>query len=121
MREPRHTFTALFVGLALVVAVFTAVEILTLPSAGTVRYSADNPRSAVAQLRSSLQAVGISQPSGTIQNLLRTRSNPLSFRAATYWTASDVASRRYDYLAAGGLLVLTLLFSAFVLERRAYD
>jgi hypothetical protein len=118
MDRSRHTFTALLVALAIVVAVVTAAKILTLPTGGSTRYSSADSRSALAQLRSSLQAVGINQPTGTIQNLLRRDGQPLAFRAATYWSSSDISSRRNDYLAAGGLLVLTLLLSALVLERR---
>ncbi len=120
MRRSIHTITAAFVVLAIAVAVATAVAVLTLPDAGTVRYAANDSRSVLAQLRESLQAVGITQPTGTIQNLIiRHDGRPLSFQAATYWTADDVASRRDEYLGAGALLVFTLLLSAFALEYRS--
>jgi hypothetical protein len=120
MRRSTHTFTAILVVLALTVAVLTAVAVLTVPDAGTTRYAANDSHSALAQLRESLQAVGITQPTGTIQNLIiRHDGRPLSFQAATYWTADDVASRRDEYLGAGALLVLTLLISAFALEYRS--
>jgi hypothetical protein len=118
MLRSKHTLTALLVLLAVAVAVATAVAILMLPSPGTVRWDSSNPRSSLAQLRSSLVAIGITQPTGTIQNLVRRDLRPLAFRSATYWSGSDVASRRADYLAAGGILAITLLIAAFVLGRR---
>jgi hypothetical protein len=120
MWRSTHTITAAFVVLAIAVSVATAVAVLTLPDAGTVRYAANDSHSVLAQLRESLQAVGITQPTGTIQNLIiRHDGRPLSFQAATYWTADDVASRRDEYLGAGALLVFTLLLSAFALEYRS--
>ena len=115
----KHTYTLILVVLAIAVAVATAVAILDLPSAGSVRYAPANSQSALGQLQASLQSVGISQPTGAIQNLIRHDVHPLAFRAATYWSGSDIASRRFDYLAAGTLLVLTLLLSALVLEYRS--
>ncbi len=114
----RNATTSLLVALAIAVAVVTAIRILDLPAVGTVRYPAADSRSSLSQLRSSLEAVGIAQTDGTIQNLIRTRSNPLAFRAPTYWSNLDVASRRDEYLAAGAVLAGTLLLSAFVLGRR---
>jgi hypothetical protein len=118
MLKSRHTLPLVLVLLALAAAVATAVAILLLPTPGTIRYDSSDSRSSLSQLRSSLAAVGIVQPTGTIQNLVRRDLRPLTFRAATYWTESDVSSRRNDYLAAGGMLVVTLLAAAFVLERR---
>jgi hypothetical protein len=105
--------------LAIVVAVLTTIVILTLREVGSVRYTSNDSRSALAQLKSSLQAVGITQTDGTIQNQIQRTSNPFAFRAATYWSSSDLGNRRDEYLAAGGFLALTLLLAAFVLERRA--
>jgi hypothetical protein len=118
MLKSRHTLPLILVLLALAAAVATAVAIVMLPTPGTIRWDSSDARGSLAQLRSSLAAVGIVQPTGTIQNLVRRDLRPLSFRAATYWTESDVSSRRNDYLAAGGILVLTLLGAALVLERR---
>jgi hypothetical protein len=118
MLRSKQTLTALLVLLAIAVAVATAVAILMLPAPGTVRWESSNPKSSLAQLRSSLVAIGITQPTGTIQNLVRRDLRPLAFRSATYWSGSDVASRRADYLAAGGILALALLIAAFVLDRR---
>ena len=117
MAKSRHILPVVLVLLAVAVAVATAVASLMLPAPGTVRYDAADSRGSLAQLRSSLVAVGITQPTGTIQNLVRRDLRPLTFRAATYWTESDVSSRRNDYLAAGGILVLTLLGAALVLQR----
>jgi hypothetical protein len=119
MPRSRHTYTVILVMLAIAVAVATAVAVLDLPTAGSVRYKPSDSRSALAQLQSSLQAVGIGQTAGAVQSLLRRDAHPLAFRAATYWTGSDIGSRRNDYLAAGTLLVLTLLLSAVVLEFRS--
>ena len=114
----KNALTPAFVLLAVGVSVATAVGIVMLPAAGSVRYRASDPRSSLAQLRSSLQAVGIVQPTGTIQNLVRRDIRPLAFRAPTYWASSDIDTRRNDYLAAGSVVVLTLILSTFVLERR---
>ena len=114
-----NALTVVLVALAIAVAVVTTIKILSLPSVGSVRYAADDPNAAVSQLRSSLQSVGITQTDGTIQNLIRREPHPLAFRTATYWTSLDLASRRDEYLAAGGFLAATLLFSAFVLGRTA--
>jgi hypothetical protein len=119
MLRSKPALTGILVLLAVAVAVVTAVGILTLPTVGSIRYSSADSRSALAQLRSSLQAVGITQPTGTIQNLVRRDTHPLAFRAPTYWSNSDIAGRRANYLSAGGVLVLTLLLSAVLLARWA--
>lgn len=113
MERPRATIVLVFVAIA--VAAWTAVEVTTLPSPGAIRYSATDPRSALSQAIGSLRAVGITTPYGAIQEQIRPTTNPLGFRAATYWTSADVASRRDDYLAAGCLIVLTLLLGATLL------
>jgi hypothetical protein len=114
----KNTLTLVFVLAAVGVAIATAVGILMLPTVGSVRYPPNDPRSAVSQLRSSLQGIGFSQPTGTIQFLLKRDQRPLAFRGATYWASTDIDTRRDDYLGAGSIAVLTLLLAAFVLERR---
>ena len=66
-------------------------------------------------LRASLTAIGYNGSEfGVIQHLVPRGTNPAAFRAATYWTAADVENRRDGYLAAGALLMSSLLIGAFV-------
>jgi chromosome condensin MukBEF ATPase and DNA-binding subunit MukB len=100
---------------AVAVSIATVVCVVMLPEAGSVRHAAGTKGSALADLRASLNALGINQADGTIQHLLTRTPSALSFRGATYWTAAEVASRRDTYLEAGALLSVVLLFTAAVL------
>jgi len=114
---PRLTtaLIAILLAGALAVSIVTAVRVLTLPKAGSVRHAAGTHGSALDDLRRTLNALGIQQADGTIQTLLtRNAAAGLSFRGASYWTATDIASRRETYLDAGALLAAVLLFSAAV-------
>ena len=118
-RRPNQRLVRLLIVLAIAVAVATAVLILRLPEAGSVRYGPTNSHSSLSQLKTSLDSVGLTPAYGVIQTfLLKGGANLLSFKASTTWTAADVESERKNYIAAGGILILSLLVSAFVLGRR---
>ena len=113
-RRKSPLIAVLLVG-AVAVSIATAVRVVTLPEAGSVRHAAGTKGSALDDLRASLNALGINQADGTIQHLLTKTPSALSFRGATYWTAAEVGSRRDTYLEAGAMLSGVLLLTAAVL------
>ena len=118
MLRSRNTIIATLLGLAVIVSVVTAVNILTLPTVGSVRHAVGAKGSALSDLRATLRALGFVQADGTIQHLISTNTSTLSFRGATYWTSSDIDTRRNNDLGAGGTVALVLVLSALALTRR---
>lgn len=112
-----NALIAALVVAAVAVSIATAVRIVTLPEAGSLRHAAGARGSPLDDLRASLTALGIVQVDGAIQSLIHKAPNALMFDGARYWSSSDVDSRRDGYLAAGGLLAAALLAAAGVLGR----
>lgn len=108
---------------ALAVAGATAAGILGLPAVGSVRYPALSPNSSYLRAQQAAKVLGgyatAAQADKALLANFRSSGSLATFQLATYWKPADIATRRNNILAAGGILVLAFTLTAGILRIRA--